>query len=304
MSPKTEIRGLDIWEIEIQVAEGGMIKRVSEVTETSKSGKESKKMMKKALTIGVDNSGNDIVKKLWKRKLVNYASIGFGARVGLGFDAKRTKSRLCNKLMYGWEGAKKVICKGGGPTMQNLIEKFELVVDAKPNKQAILGDLADTDEVNTNQFNQAQALAQGQDEKVNLADNVEFKQIGQWDVKGETVFQAKKSQTLMLQPDQPIVNSSKLDSKDKKENILMINPINLVMLNVNSYAGGIQNMWDKASSSTTKSSIKGASVNHSKLSPFDGKLEFLSFKNRYYFGLCERACTGGGMRIEQGKHLT
>ena len=63
-------------------------------------------------------------------------------------------------------------------------------------------------------------------------------------------------------------------------------------------------MWNKASDVTHNKSIHSKKENNqdfTKLDPFDGKLEFLSFKNRFYFGLCERTCTGGGMKIAQGK---
>ena len=37
----------------------------------------------------------------------NYLSIGIDARIGVGFDKNRTKSRLCNMFMYACEGFKK-----------------------------------------------------------------------------------------------------------------------------------------------------------------------------------------------------
>jgi diacylglycerol kinase (ATP) len=44
----------------------------------------------------------------------NYFSVGFDARVGVGFDKLRAKSRLINKSIYGWEGAKKLLFKKKG----------------------------------------------------------------------------------------------------------------------------------------------------------------------------------------------
>ncbi len=41
----------------------------------------------------------------------NYVSMGVDARVGLGFDKKRTKSQLCNKVVYACEGIKKLFIK-------------------------------------------------------------------------------------------------------------------------------------------------------------------------------------------------
>jgi len=40
----------------------------------------------------------------------NYFSVGVDARVGVGFDKKRTKKKCCNKCMYFWEGLKKMCC--------------------------------------------------------------------------------------------------------------------------------------------------------------------------------------------------
>ena len=79
LDPKMLVKGLDIWEIELKVADDGEIKRVSKADD-------SKKLMKRALTYTDEGNNSPIKSKIWKRKLVNYASIGFGARVGLGFD--------------------------------------------------------------------------------------------------------------------------------------------------------------------------------------------------------------------------
>jgi hypothetical protein len=91
-----------------------------------------------------------------------------------------------------------------------------------------------------------------------------------------------------------------LPGGNQKKKLLTINPVNLIMLNIDSYAGGIRKMWDKSKEQSNSEAIIGAKENHTTSSPFDGKIEFLSFKNRCYFGLCERGCTGGGMRISQG----
>jgi diacylglycerol kinase (ATP) len=40
----------------------------------------------------------------------NYFSIGVESRIGLGFEKKRTKSRISNKIRYGIEGIKKLCC--------------------------------------------------------------------------------------------------------------------------------------------------------------------------------------------------
>ena len=311
--PKMEIRGLDIWEIQMQVAEGGNIKIVSQVEYKKQNGKIEKKLEKTNLTYGVDEHGQKLPTKLWKRTVVNYASMGFDGRVGLGFDSKRTNTRLCNKAMYGWEGFKKICCTGGGPKMQNLIEKFEVIVDAYPNTDAIVKDIPEFEENHDveleKKFNSGKiknskkggSIDKEYDNESDLSKNLEEKQIGHWNVKSKTVFQAKISQSQMLSPQLPVQVHKKQAEVQKK--LLLINPINLIILNVNSYAGGIKDMWNKANSRSTKDSISESRELQNQSSEFDGKLDFLSFKNRFYFGLCERGCTGGGMRIAQGTSI-
>jgi hypothetical protein len=82
----------------------------------------------------------------------------------------------------------------------------------------------------------------------------ELKQIGHWEVQSKTIFKSKLPQSSMIDPTQPSQNLK--SQKDYSKQTLLINPINLVMLNVNSYAGGIQNMWNKANPSTHKASIQ------------------------------------------------
>ncbi len=44
------------------------------------------------------------------RSMSNYFSVGADARIGLGFDKRRTKTACCNKCCYAWEGLKKLCC--------------------------------------------------------------------------------------------------------------------------------------------------------------------------------------------------
>ena len=53
----------------------------------------------------------DLEDKFIKKIFCNYLSIGADARIGLGFDKKRTNSRLCNKIVYMCEGLKKTFLK-------------------------------------------------------------------------------------------------------------------------------------------------------------------------------------------------
>mmetsp|Transcript_23305 Transcript_23305/g.42138 ORF Transcript_23305/g.42138 Transcript_23305/m.42138 type:complete len:542 (+) Transcript_23305:125-1750(+) len=46
--------------------------------------------------------------------ICNYAGFGLDARVGLGFDKHRARSRFMNKAIYAWEGIKKLLFKKKG----------------------------------------------------------------------------------------------------------------------------------------------------------------------------------------------
>lgn len=55
-----------------------------------------------------DEHGDD--SKVFRKLMTNYFSVGLDARIGLGFDKRRTNYKACNKLMYCWEGFKKICC--------------------------------------------------------------------------------------------------------------------------------------------------------------------------------------------------
>jgi diacylglycerol kinase (ATP) len=82
----------DLWDVKISVdsSSGRVIQR---------SGKRSKKDV-------LPEGQNFMVKKM-----SNYFSIGIESRVGYEFDKRRTKSRLSNKVVYAWIGAKRVLGK-------------------------------------------------------------------------------------------------------------------------------------------------------------------------------------------------
>jgi diacylglycerol kinase (ATP) len=43
--------------------------------------------------------------------MCNYFSLGVESRVGLGFEKSRTGNAVCNKIVYFYEGLKKMCCK-------------------------------------------------------------------------------------------------------------------------------------------------------------------------------------------------
>jgi hypothetical protein len=42
--------------------------------------------------------------------MINYFGIGLDGEISQAFEKKRTSYRCCNKLVYGWEGAKRILC--------------------------------------------------------------------------------------------------------------------------------------------------------------------------------------------------
>jgi diacylglycerol kinase (ATP) len=48
--------------------------------------------------------------KTYKRPMSNYFSIGVESRIGLGFEKNRSNHHVKNKIIYGWEGLKKMCC--------------------------------------------------------------------------------------------------------------------------------------------------------------------------------------------------
>lgn len=65
----------------------------------------------------------------YKRSFINYFSLGYDARVGFGFEKKRSNSRTCNKCIYFWEGCKKNCCRKTIP-LNSFFDSFH-VIDIK-----------------------------------------------------------------------------------------------------------------------------------------------------------------------------
>mmetsp|Transcript_9627 Transcript_9627/g.9583 ORF Transcript_9627/g.9583 Transcript_9627/m.9583 type:complete len:149 (-) Transcript_9627:359-805(-) len=102
-------QNLDIWSIEIDVEENGYFQKISKHVH----GFERKNI--------TDDNGN--ISKSYQRLMTNYFSIGLDARIGLGFDKRRSKKKCFNKCIYVWEGFKKMCCLRV-PKLKTMVNSF------------------------------------------------------------------------------------------------------------------------------------------------------------------------------------
>lgn len=92
---RAEPEAFDVWEVDLQLREGGYFTQVV---------RELKSFRKTVL------QDEGLVKTRLTRLMSNYFSLGVDARIGLGFDKARTRSQVRNKMVYAWEGFKKLCC--------------------------------------------------------------------------------------------------------------------------------------------------------------------------------------------------
>ena len=106
----------DIWDTELELCDNGYIHNVKKHDNGfDKVKQESFDMLE----------GKDKIVTHFNRKMSNYMSIGICARIGFGFDKSRTSSKICNKLIYGWEGLKKFMFKSSN--VNKCIESLKII---------------------------------------------------------------------------------------------------------------------------------------------------------------------------------
>lgn len=119
---KCEIEPVDVWEFQLGMTKDGYYQIIA----SNENGRRKKRSV---TDFDFPSTQRRELRRYYKRKFTNYASIGLMARIGLGFDKKRTSSRMMNKVMYAYESFKKFIsCQ---KHIKGVIEKVEIVVKEK-----------------------------------------------------------------------------------------------------------------------------------------------------------------------------
>ena len=84
---------------------------------------------------------------MYKKSFINYFSIGYDARVGFGFEKKRSGHRCWNKLLYFWEGLKKNMCRKTIP-LNSFFESFQVAEELEELAEKNNSDSPQKDEDN------------------------------------------------------------------------------------------------------------------------------------------------------------
>mmetsp|Transcript_2700 Transcript_2700/g.6009 ORF Transcript_2700/g.6009 Transcript_2700/m.6009 type:complete len:407 (+) Transcript_2700:84-1304(+) len=105
-----EISNFDLWNITINTGPSGGIFKI-------------RKLAKGFERAQILNDQGE--KSSHTRLMSNYFSIGVDARIGLGFDKRRSKSKTWNKCIYVWEGLKKMCCMSTHHVQEVITEMTE-----------------------------------------------------------------------------------------------------------------------------------------------------------------------------------
>ena len=211
----------------------------------------------------------------FSKTFINYMSIGFDAKIGFMFGQKRTRSRVCNKVIYAWEAGKNIL-KGLFQKSLGLSSLLESLISLEKEN------------IDVNKEN---------NEKVEYSkDNNYF-----FDDEGFNMLNNKK-----------IIFES-IDKRKKKNYnpiILKGNPVVIVCQNINFYMGGTEHIWG----STNQIGIQPCGLRRREKKLFelelsktfkkqysdDRKIEFITYNHGMDMGL-DRVSRGNAKKIHQGK---
>ena len=227
-------------------------------------------------TLEINSQTKDYVARnetFFEHYMINYWSMGEDARVGTGFDKKRTKNRFCNTVVYGAVGLYNWICGSCCCRRPPLItEQLEYVRTLKGKQQI-------NPSVIKEEVPKKEALIMEDEET---------------------------KEPLLKNPFQPAENNDGLlfTTNPSDPNNIHINAhaVSLLAINIPSFMGGRANPWPDSADSIglknpyNKSSVKGVNsqknlkkqFNFQRQDASDNKLEFMSFTNNWQIAFLRR----------------
>ena len=208
----------------------------------------------------------------FSKTFINYMSIGFDAKIGFMFGQRRTRSRICNKVIYAWEAGKNIL-KGLFQKSLGLSSLLESLISLENE------NIEDNNDFNnyTNDTNY-------------FFDDEGFNVLNNKNIIFESIDKRKK--------------------KNYNPTILKGNPVVIVCQNINYYMGGTEHIW--GSTNQIGIQPCGLKRKEKKLFELelsnkftnqlsnDRKIEFITYNHGMDMGL-DRVTRGNAKKIHQGK---
>ena len=208
----------------------------------------------------------------FSKTFINYMSIGFDAKIGFMFGQRRTRSRICNKVIYAWEAGKNIL-KGLFQKSLGLSSLLESLISLENE------NIEDNNDFNnyTNDTNY-------------FFDDEGFNVLNNKNIIFESIDKRKK--------------------KNYNPTILKGNPVVIVCQNINYYMGGTEHIW--GSTNQIGIQPCGLKRKEKKLFELelsnkftnqlsnDRKIEFITYNHGMDMGL-DRVARGNAKKIHQGK---
>ena len=208
----------------------------------------------------------------FSKTFINYMSIGFDAKIGFMFGQRRTRSRICNKVIYAWEAGKNIL-KGLFQKSLGLSSLLESLISLENENIEVNNDFNNY----TNDSNY-------------FFDDDGFNMLSNKKIIFESIDKRKK--------------------KNYNPTILKGNPVVIVCQNINFYMGGTEHIW--GSSNQIGIQPCGLKRKEKKLFELklsnkftnqlsnDRKIEFITYNHGMDMGL-DRVARGNAKKIHQGK---